>query len=116
MADEQPDVDAPFGVEISDDGGSATIVVSGELDIATVEQLERSLQRVGPGGRLIMDVRGLTSIDSSGIRVLMSLDIRSRLDGWRFAIVSRPGAVQKVLDPCRVSERVLMVDDPADAG
>jgi anti-sigma B factor antagonist len=111
------DVDEPRGltVDVVREGTSVIAALSGELDIATRTRLERSLPRVDAGDRLVLDLRRLTFIDSSGIRLLMELDVRSRADGWSFAIVRGLGTVQRVLDLCSVGDRVLCVDDPADA-
>lgn len=107
---------APFAVRVSREGATVTAAVAGELDLASNSQLEASLVPPEPGDRLVLDLRELTFIDSSGIRLFMELDIRSRLEGWTLVIVRGSGAVQRVLDLCKVSERILTVDDPADAG
>ena len=107
-------LDAPFAVEVSELGGATAVAVVGELDAATVLEFEAALPPVKRGAGLVLDLRRLAFIDSSGIRVLMTLDVRARTEGWSLAIIQQPGAVQRVLDVCRVQERVRTVSDPAE--
>jgi anti-sigma B factor antagonist len=105
----------PFAIESGIEGSTVTAVLSGELDMTSVPEVEAALPPVEPGGRLVMDLRGLTFMDSSGVRVLMSLDVRARSEGWALIVVRVPGPVQRLLELCRMSDRVQLVDDPADA-
>jgi anti-anti-sigma factor len=63
----------------------------------------------------VLDLRGLGFMDSTGVRLVMALDLRSRAEGWTFVIVRGAGVVAHVLELCRIAERVRTVDDPADA-
>lgn len=107
-------LDEPFAVDVSRLGSTTSIAPSGELDAATRPQLQAAIPELGPGDRLILDLRRLAFMDSSGIRVVMTLDVRSRAEGWGLAIIRSPGAVQRVLDLCRVPERVRTVGDPVE--
>lgn len=62
-------------VERRDDGGDPGLVVVGELDIATVPVLRRSVSEVllRSPTRLILDLHGVDFIDSSGLAVLLEL-------------------------------------------
>ena len=113
MADRM-NVAAPLSVAVSSRAGTVTISVSGELDLATLPRLEGSLVPIEPGGRLVVDLREVSFIDSSGVRFVMSLDVRSRAEGWALVIARRRGVVQRVLDLCGIPDRVTTVDDPAD--
>jgi anti-sigma B factor antagonist len=101
-------------VDVFEEGPTATVAVTGELDIATTAALEEALAAVAPRERLVLDHRGLSFMDSTGVRVVMNLDLRSRAEGWTHAILRRSGAVARVLDLCRVPDRVLTVGDLAD--
>lgn len=109
-------MDAPLSVDTWSDAGAVTIRLSGELDIASVPRVEEALVPIERGGRLVLDLRELSFIDSSGVRLLMTLDVRGRTEGWKLVIARRPGPVQNVLDLCGVAARVATVDDPADDG
>jgi anti-anti-sigma factor len=72
--------------------GGAHLRVHGELDIATVAQLEGavSVALAGTTRSIVIDMRGLTFIDSSGLRLLILLADRAREEGWELALI-RPG-------------------------
>ena len=58
----------PLHAETDSDG---TILLSGELDMATVRQLEKAIAEVmTPGRPVVIDMAALTFIDSSGIGFL----------------------------------------------
>ncbi len=104
-----------FSASLSRDGDVLSLRLTGELDLATVPELEAALPRPAAGEVLVIDLRNLSFIDSTGIHVLMGLDVSAREQGWSFALV-RPGPdVQRVLDLCHVGDRVRFVDRPTDA-
>ena len=79
----------PFDVEVKRSGATATVCPSGELDIATVPRLADALQSALPCERLVLDLRGLSFIDSSGLRlVLMEVE---RAEGEQHAVEVIPG-------------------------
>ena len=56
-------------------GEAVVVTVRGEVDLATAPELESCLQRAfgaAPDG-VVLDLEGLTFIDSSGLRVLVAL-------------------------------------------
>ncbi len=76
------------------------LALAGELDLAGAPQLERSLQeleRQRPR-RVVIDLAGLSFIDSTGLRVL--LQAQARLGEQGSELLLRPGepAVQRVFD------------------
>ena len=107
--------ETPFAIELSDDRGTVTVAVTGELDITTIPELEAAVAGLRPADRLILDLRALGFMDSTGVRLVMGLDLRSRAEGWALVIVRAPGVVAHVLELCRIPERVRTVDDPGDA-
>jgi anti-anti-sigma factor len=60
-------------IEIGSDG---SLIVRGEVDLATADDLERAAIEA-PGDRLVLDFRDVTFIDSSGIRALVRVAKRS---------------------------------------
>jgi anti-sigma B factor antagonist len=105
----------PLSATVARDGTTVTMALAGELDLASYPRAADALVSIEPGGRLIVDLRELTFIDSSGIRLLMQLDVRARDEGWELVIALSPGPVQRVLELCRMPERVMTVQDPATA-
>jgi len=73
---------APFTYRTAmDHGTSAVVTVAGELDVVTSPRLEAALLELVEGGirRLVLDVRGLTFVDSTGLRGLVMV-MRARDD------------------------------------
>jgi anti-anti-sigma factor len=68
--------------------------VLGEIDVATSIHLE---QLDGPHGSLVLDLRGVTFIDSTGAAALDRLRNRCNQDGCIFAIAAASEAVARVL-------------------
>ena len=81
-----------------------TIALAGELDLATVDRVARELERAEAGDALaiVLDLGGLTFMDSSGVRLLMQAAARSHADTGRLVVLgARPGA-QRVFAICGV--------------
>jgi anti-sigma B factor antagonist len=106
-----------LSVSTSNDSGPVRLVLEGELDISSAVKVEEELARVEAGkpDLILLDLRGLDFMDSSGLRTIVSADSRAREEGRRLAIVRGPAAVQRIFDVTRLDERLNIVDDPAHA-
>jgi anti-anti-sigma factor len=95
----------------------ASLALRGELDISSAPVLEEALGRLEAGqpSLLVIDLRGLEFMDSTGLRTLVSADQRARDAGRRLAIVRGPEAVDRIFHVTRLDERLELVDDPAVA-
>lgn len=74
------------------------VVVAGELDIATVPQLDsvlRDAESVAP--RIVLDLGGLEFVASCGARLLMEVDARIRRAGGRLEIERAPDGLHWML-------------------
>ncbi|HEY4281196.1 MAG TPA: STAS domain-containing protein [Conexibacter sp.] len=96
------------------DGPTVRLALEGELDIASAGQVERELERIerDPPETLVLDLRGLAFMDSTGLRIVVSADARAREQSRRLAVVRGPEAVQRIFRMTRLDERLDMVDDP----
>ena len=65
---------------------SPAFVVVGEIDMATTEQLRRSLERhvATSHGDVVIDCNEMSFIDSSGIKVLLDVAAAARTQGRGF--------------------------------
>jgi anti-anti-sigma factor len=105
----------PFHVEVLRAEGVATVRVAGEIDLSAAERLERALQEAENGSAVIvLDLREVTFIDSTGLRTITSADARARSDGYGFKIVRGSEQVQKLLHLTGMDKILPLVDDPAD--
>lgn len=97
-----------FTVEVRR-GESASIVVPvGELDLANVDLVEESLQQLAGGGmtRIVLDLRRLSFIDSTGIRLVLRWQVRSREAGFVFELVQGPPEVERVFHVSGLLDRL----------
>ena len=104
----------PLSLELLHDDGLTRLVVAGELDLASIAELEAVLPTPAPGETLVVDLRDLAFIDSSGIHLLMRLDDDARARGWSLVVVRAGADVQRILDLCQLGERVRLVDSPEE--
>ena len=102
-----------FRCEVVRDGTVVRITLEGELDIATAPEVEAALRDVadGPSSEpCVLDLRGLTFMDSSGLRTILSANGAARRDDRRLRLVAGPPAVQRVFEICGVADGLRFVD------
>jgi anti-sigma B factor antagonist len=102
-----------FAVERIESGEAVTLVLSGELDLASAEDLTRAAEPIPANGSLTLELAGLTFIDSSGLKVFMNLDRRSRREGWTLSIGNPNGQVLRLLQLCGFDDRLPIIQ-PSD--
>jgi anti-sigma B factor antagonist len=89
---------------------AATVVeVSGDVDLGTAPDFEDELSRAvedGLGGGLVVDLSGVSFIDSTGLNALVRAFERQRLAGSSLALVSDDSRVAMMLEVTRL-DRVL---------
>ena len=96
-------------------GDGVRIVLTGELDISTAPRVEDELRRVEEGrpAVILLDLRELEFMDSTGLRVIVAADGRARKQARRLVIVRGSDTVQRIIEMTRLDERLEIVDDPA---
>jgi anti-sigma B factor antagonist len=62
--------DLDFDLTVTRQEGACRVALRGELDLGSAPQLERALAAAGDG-EVLLDLRGLTFMDSTGVRVLL---------------------------------------------
>jgi anti-anti-sigma factor len=76
--------------------GAAWVHVGGELDIATTPQLERTLD-ASQARLVVLDLREVAFLDSSGMHAIVNAGIRARQAGRRLVLVRVPANVDRML-------------------
>jgi anti-anti-sigma factor len=78
------------------------LVLSGEIDIASAEDLRlagaRSVDLVGPGEPLEIDVAGVSFIDSSGLGALVSIRRLAETTGHRTVLLGLSSSIERLLE------------------
>jgi anti-sigma B factor antagonist len=105
-----------FQVEVRRNGAAAVVAVSGELDLASGPELEAELdQLTGPEVQLVViDLRGLDFMDSTGLSILVRAHQRLAGEGCEMGLVKGSQQVQRLLDLTGVAERLRLVDAPEE--
>ena len=107
----------PFEVTVQRDDALATVVVSGELDLATVPQLSAIVAEHRDARLVVLDLNAVTFIDSTGVRLLIEADRACAGSGSRLVVLAGDGPVRRVLDLCELDGPLALVTDhPAPAG
>jgi anti-sigma B factor antagonist len=87
----------PFEIELSRSGETVTVAPTGELDIATVPRLADALAAAErPYERLVLDLRGLSFIDSSGLRLVLMEVERAAGEGHAVEVIPGDERVQRI--------------------
>ncbi|MEA2191918.1 MAG: anti-sigma factor antagonist [Solirubrobacteraceae bacterium] len=86
------------------DGDEHVLRLDGELDIARGADVEREIVRIEQTDvkRIVVDLSGLTFIDSTGVRILLQAEARSRADSCRLTLLRPPASVGRVFVICGV--------------
>jgi anti-sigma B factor antagonist len=103
-----------FRVEVANKGDAVIIRVSGELDLASSPTLEQELERVASSGvsLVVVDLRELEFMDSTGLSVLVRAHQRAAESSQRFGLVNGSQQVQRLLDLTGVADRLVLADAP----
>jgi len=99
-------------------GTVAIVAPTGELDLSGAAVLEVELDRLAEEPDLaavVLDLRGLEFLDSSGLRLVVLADMKAREARRRFALIRGGDTVHRVFEITRMSERLDFVDEPEDA-
>jgi anti-sigma B factor antagonist len=109
LADRGPRIAAPtFHCAIHPQAERAVLAPTGELDIDTAPLLDGALRDLRDVGfeTLVVDLRGLTFIDSQGIQLLLRWTITAARRGHAFRLLPGPERVQMVLAMTGLLEHV----------
>jgi anti-sigma B factor antagonist len=89
----------------------------GELDLDSVHRVDAALDELRGEGRaeLVLDLRGVTFIDSTGLRLVIRWDTAARENGFRFAVVPGDEVVQRVFQLTGMDSLVAVAEPPPDA-
>jgi anti-anti-sigma factor len=107
---------APFACNWTSTRGAAWATLTGELDIAQAPMLEHALRTAEVGAHLVvLDLRELSFIDCTGLRVIYESSERLRQAGHRLIVVRGPRPVDMVFTHTGIAERIEVVDlQPAE--
>jgi anti-sigma B factor antagonist len=93
------------------------IAASGPIDLATSRTLSGRLgEAAGQAGEtVVLDLSGVTFMDSTGLGVVMKAHSRLHRQGRRFVVVAPPGPVLDLLELTSVRDELLVVGSREEA-
>ena len=103
---------APLSIERHKlENGGTQLALVGELDLATLHMLEEELERIEPTEKeVVLDLRRLQFVDSSGLHALLRADRRLSEAGAQLTIVRGPRAVERLFRLTGLDTRLRIVD------
>jgi anti-anti-sigma factor len=109
-------VNSQFSVEVHKEGTACIVAASGELDLVASPVLEERLDHVwGTDAELvILDLRQVEFMDSTGLRVILGAQQRAQETGRRFALVRGAEQIERVLTLTGVRDMLTVVDVPEE--
>jgi anti-sigma B factor antagonist len=89
-----------FSVRIEQRSGASVVVPTGELDLATAPALESALARAfeEPSEHVVLDLRELEFIDSSGLRTLLTARRQAEDADRKFSLVAGHRGLERTLE------------------
>jgi anti-sigma B factor antagonist len=90
----------PFTCEVTPERDRVIVAPRGELDMATVGAVDQELRRLREAGfpGILLDLRGLTFMDSSGLHLVMRWTTEASQNGFAFELEPGPPVVQRVFE------------------
>lgn len=106
----------PFNVTVDPDRSAVRVVPSGELDVASRGVLAAQLDELWQSGwsEIVVDLRELTFMDSSGVHLLLAHHRRASETGARFVMIDGHEPISRTLQLCGVYD-MLDRGEPAPA-
>jgi anti-sigma B factor antagonist len=100
-----------FDVEIDRREHCVVVRPVGELDLAAVHAVEEAL---GPleneFSEVVIDLRAVEFLDSTGLRVILAADARSRSDGFNLRIIKGSHQVRRLLSLTGMDTHLQLID------
>ncbi len=89
-----------FDLQIEPGGEGTRIVLKGDVDIAAVPELESARERAlgQRPERLLIDLRQVDFVDSSGLKFLLETHRLAQQDGWELALTRPTERAMKVFE------------------
>jgi anti-sigma B factor antagonist len=101
-----------FDVEIERSGIGAVLTLRGDLDIATVGELERAI--ADHPSRVVIDLRAVDFVDSSGLKLLLQTYSLAQREGWKLELLGPAATAQSVFAVTGADRQLPFIDRAAD--
>lgn len=99
-------------------GDAVVVTLAGELDMAVTFRLEPELERLTGEAdvhALVVEMSGVTFMDSSALGLLLATQQRLRADGVRFAIANPSTGIRRILEITGAGQELTVTDEAPGA-
>jgi anti-sigma B factor antagonist len=108
---EFPTKQKQFDVQVDHDDGVVVVRPIGELDLHTAPVLREILEDLRKQkASVLLVLKALTFMDSTGLRLIWDADVASRADGLDLTLTVGPPEVMRVFDLTGLTRRLPFVD------
>ena len=92
------------------------VALQGSLDLARAYEFDEAIRRIerDAPGRVLLDLRGLEFLDTTGLSRLVALRRRCRRTGRRLVLVRGSQAIQRLFSVTAMNEHFEVVRDPEE--
>lgn len=103
-----------FRVETQTTGRVVTITPIGDLDLLSSRVLQPTIDRLAEtdADLIVVDLRGLEFMDSTGLHLLLQAQQQAHDAGRRFALIRGGEQVQRLFDLTGLADALTIVDSP----
>jgi anti-anti-sigma factor len=95
-------------IELWTERDATCVAPAGEIDLSTVAVVDDQLQRLVDSGarNLVLDLRGVSFMDSSVLRLILQWNESADAQGFAFAVIQGPPPIARVFELCGVADRL----------
>jgi anti-anti-sigma factor len=107
-----------FSIDVGPQLDTAELIPGGELDIATVRQLQTELDDLIEAGfsRIVIDLRRVEFIDFTAVHALVTACRRAERERWQLAIVPGRHAVHRLFEITGAAEQLPFTPATTNSG
>jgi anti-anti-sigma factor len=104
----------PVELAAEQDGPVVRVALAGELDVSTAPSVEERLLALedDPHESVVIDLREIRFIDSTGLSLLINAHSRAQKAGRRVTIVPGDGAPRRILETTGLRSRLDIAEEP----
>jgi anti-anti-sigma factor len=107
-----------LSLEVRREGAVAVVLARGDIDLSTLVKASAALDGARAGARsLILDLREVGFMDTSGLRLIIEEQRRAAATGYQFAVIRGSRRVQRLFEIAGLAgDHELFIDPPAGGG
>jgi anti-anti-sigma factor len=105
---------AQLNIQVVQLDAAPVVILAGEVDVSTAGALRTSLEPLG--GRVLVDLYGVTFMDSSGIAALVAIHAQLLASGGTLHLRSPQDQVRRLFEVVGIADWIIGHPDAADRG